>query len=88
MTTTKTKTEGDREYTSYPGQRGLTCGDVIAFLQQFKPEQEIGWYLIAEDATEFVGLFASSNPDWEDYEGCDPAWPMIVTSFVDHDEVP
>lgn len=87
MTTTQTRTEGDRVYTSYPGQRGLTCGDVIAFLQQFDTDQQVGWYLIAEDATEFVGLFASSNPNWEE-DGGDPAWPMIVTSFVDHDEVP
>lgn len=87
MTTTQTRTQGDREYVTYPGQRGLTCGDVIAFLQQFKPEQQIGWYLIAEDATDYVGLFPSPNDDWE-AEGCDPAWPMIVTSFVPHDEVP
>lgn len=85
MTTTKSNEIDGHTYVSYPGQDGLTCGDVIDFLQQFERGQQIGWYLISEDATPFVGLYADENMNWQE-DGCDPAWPMIVTSFIDHDE--
>lgn len=86
MTTTQHIAIDGHEYKHYPGQERLTCGDVIDFLLQFKRDQEIGWYLIAEDATPYVGLYSDENPNWQE-DGGDPAWPMIVTSFVPHDEV-
>ena len=87
MTTTNTEELDGISYVSYPGQEGLNCGDVITFLQQFDADQKIGWYLIAEDVTPFVGLYADHDTYWAEDGASTPAWPMIVTSFIPHDEV-
>ena len=57
--------------------------ELVDFLRQFPDEQEIGFYLIAEDVTPYVGL----HPD-TGYDPDDEAWPIIVTSFVPYDQVP
>lgn len=84
MTTTNTLNVNGEVYDEFPMQSGLTVGDLLHFLGQFPDlDQQIGWYLIAEDATPYVGL----HPDTS-YGTEDPPWPMIVTSFVPYDEVP
>lgn len=85
MATTETVEVNGITATNYPGQAHLTVGDVRTFLKQFPADQEIGWYLIAEDATPHVGLFADHNTHPEPGEA--PIWPMIVTSFVPHEDV-
>lgn len=81
MSETNIKQCKGRDITEYPMQLGLTCGDVIAFLQQFDPSESIGWYMIADDVTPYVGLHDGEVGDFED------PWPMIVTSFRPYDEV-
>lgn len=83
MSTKNTRTINGSDFDEYPMQAGLTVGDLLDFLRQFPSEQEIGWYLIAEDVTPYVGL----HPD-TGYDPDDETWPIIVTSFVPYDQVP
>lgn len=84
MSETKDRNINGESYVEYPMQAGLTVGDLLHFLGQFPNlDQEIGFYLIAEDVTPYVGL----HPD-TGYDPDEEAWPIIVTSFVPYDQVP
>lgn len=83
MTTTETPVERLRgEYHSIERKQGMTVGEAITFLEQFDRRQELAVYVLAEDRTEWVGLYTEGTRDYEVDDGHVP-WPMMVVSYTE-----